>query len=372
MTQSYNLSQLANNLNTAGQLDATDGLVGAVPAANGGTGLATYAVGDLVYASGTTTLAKLSDVAIGNALISGGVGSQPGYGKIGLTTHVSGTLPVANGGTGLATLPLNNVILGNTTSTVQSVAPGATGNLLTSDGTTWASSAPQGAATGPSVQTFLASGTFTVPAGITKLMVTAFGGGGGGGGQGTTSSTTGGRGGVCGGGTASISGLIPGASITVTVGAGGAGGNSAGTGITGGNGGNTTFGTYVTAGGGGGGQGGQVGSVGVAGSLGTFTTTGTRLRKTTATTGADTLGGGGVGGTGQGGAGGSGISGGGGGGFTGLTIAAGISAGPGVDGFTSNSGTGVGGAGGGASGGIGSTNANGGGGGGAGGVIVEW
>jgi hypothetical protein len=40
-------------------------------------------------------------VAVGNALISGGVGSAPSYGKIGLATHVSGTLPVANGGTGV-------------------------------------------------------------------------------------------------------------------------------------------------------------------------------------------------------------------------------------------------------------------------------
>jgi hypothetical protein len=46
-------------------------------------------------------LAKLADVAVGNALISGGVGSAPSYGKIGLATHVSGTLPVANGGTGV-------------------------------------------------------------------------------------------------------------------------------------------------------------------------------------------------------------------------------------------------------------------------------
>jgi hypothetical protein len=38
MTQAFNLSQLANNLNSAGQLDATDGLVNAVPIANGGTG----------------------------------------------------------------------------------------------------------------------------------------------------------------------------------------------------------------------------------------------------------------------------------------------------------------------------------------------
>ena len=41
MTQAFNLSQLANNLNSSGQLDATDGLVNAVPVANGGTGAST-------------------------------------------------------------------------------------------------------------------------------------------------------------------------------------------------------------------------------------------------------------------------------------------------------------------------------------------
>lgn len=43
MTQAYNLSQLANNLNSSGQLDATDGLVNAVPVANGGTGASSVA-----------------------------------------------------------------------------------------------------------------------------------------------------------------------------------------------------------------------------------------------------------------------------------------------------------------------------------------
>lgn len=41
MTQAYNLSQLANNLTSAGLLDASDGLVNAVPIANGGTGATT-------------------------------------------------------------------------------------------------------------------------------------------------------------------------------------------------------------------------------------------------------------------------------------------------------------------------------------------
>jgi len=79
-------------------------LAGTLIAVNGGTGYASYAVGDLLYASTTTTLAKLPDVATGNALISGGVNAAPAWGKIGLTTHVSGILGVPNGGSGAATL----------------------------------------------------------------------------------------------------------------------------------------------------------------------------------------------------------------------------------------------------------------------------
>jgi hypothetical protein len=79
-------------------------LAGTLIAVNGGTGFGSYAVGDLLYANTTTTLAKLPDVATGNALISGGVGVAPAWGKIGLTTHVSGTLAVGNGGTGATTL----------------------------------------------------------------------------------------------------------------------------------------------------------------------------------------------------------------------------------------------------------------------------
>lgn len=75
-------------------------ITGILPSANGGTGQSSYAVGDLLYASGSAALSKLAGVAIGNALISGGVTTAPAWGKIGLTTHVSGLLPSANGGSG--------------------------------------------------------------------------------------------------------------------------------------------------------------------------------------------------------------------------------------------------------------------------------
>ena len=51
----------------------------------------------------------------------------------------SGTLAVDQGGTGAATLTANNVLLGNGTSAVAFVAPSTSGNVLTSNGTTWTS-----------------------------------------------------------------------------------------------------------------------------------------------------------------------------------------------------------------------------------------
>jgi hypothetical protein len=62
--------------------------------------------------------------------------------NVDLTSQITGTLPVANGGTGATTITANNVVLGNGTSAVQTVAPGTSGNILTSNGTTWQSTAP--------------------------------------------------------------------------------------------------------------------------------------------------------------------------------------------------------------------------------------
>jgi hypothetical protein len=51
---------------------------------------------------------------------------------------------VAQGGTGLATLTANNVLLGNGTSAPTFVAPSTSGNILTSNGSAWVSQAPAG------------------------------------------------------------------------------------------------------------------------------------------------------------------------------------------------------------------------------------
>jgi hypothetical protein len=109
-----------------------------VPATAGGTGQTSYAVGDLLYADTTTSLAKLADVATGNALISGGVSAAPSWGKIGLTTHVSGTLATGNGGTGLSSFTAGDTVYYAAGTVLSKLAIGAANTVMTSSG-----SAPQ-------------------------------------------------------------------------------------------------------------------------------------------------------------------------------------------------------------------------------------
>jgi hypothetical protein len=72
MTQAFNLAQLANNLNTTGQLDATDGLAGIVPVANGGSGRSTLTANNLLAGNGTGAVNLIAPGASGNALVSNG------------------------------------------------------------------------------------------------------------------------------------------------------------------------------------------------------------------------------------------------------------------------------------------------------------
>jgi len=82
--------------------------------------------------------------------------------KVNLATGVTGILPVTNGGTGATSLTAYGALVSNNTGTaVSTVAPGANGNVLTSDGTQWTSApATGGGLTQPQVMARISFGGF--------------------------------------------------------------------------------------------------------------------------------------------------------------------------------------------------------------------
>jgi hypothetical protein len=144
-------------------------------------------------------------------------------GQLDATTGLTGSVPVANGGTGAATYTANNVLLGNGTSAFQVVAPGTTGNVLTSNGTTWSSTAPAsgGGATGMNRNLVTTTGTtsWTVPTGISAFRVICVGGGCG---KNSYYQTPGAGGGMA---IRWYTGITPGTVASVTVGIAGTSGN---------------------------------------------------------------------------------------------------------------------------------------------------
>ena len=93
---------------------------------SGGTGLSSVSSGDMLYASGANTLAKLASANTTTSVLLSG-NTAPSWGKVALASAVSGILPVANGGTGQITA----------SDAINALVPSQTGNsgkYLTTNG----------------------------------------------------------------------------------------------------------------------------------------------------------------------------------------------------------------------------------------------
>jgi hypothetical protein len=80
-----------------------------------------------------------------------GVNTAGNQNTTGTAANVTGTVAVANGGTGRTSLTTGNVVLGAGTSAVNFVAPTTVGNVLTANGTTWVSAPPPASGGGVTV-----------------------------------------------------------------------------------------------------------------------------------------------------------------------------------------------------------------------------
>ena len=102
-----------------------------VPTTAGGTGLTSYAQGDLLYYnSGTTLTALPKNTSATRYLSNTGSNNNPAWAQIDLSNGVTGTLPTSNGGTGLTSFTANGVVYASSTSAL------TTGSGLTYNGTT--------------------------------------------------------------------------------------------------------------------------------------------------------------------------------------------------------------------------------------------
>lgn len=101
--------------------------------------------GNIIVGNGTTWVAE-SGATARTSLGLGSLATQNSNSVSITGGSVTGItdLTVADGGTGASSITANSVILGNGTSALSGnlVAPGTSGNILTSNGTTWTSTAP--------------------------------------------------------------------------------------------------------------------------------------------------------------------------------------------------------------------------------------
>lgn len=109
-----------------------------ISAANGGTGYSTYAVGDILYAQSSSALAKLARPASGSSVLTCASDGTPTW---------TATVSTTDGGTGIATYATGDILFGNSSTTLSVLArPGSAGTYIlscTSTGTpTWSSTAP--------------------------------------------------------------------------------------------------------------------------------------------------------------------------------------------------------------------------------------
>lgn len=160
------------NIDVTGQ---TISLTGTVAATNGGTGTATVTTGDLLYGSGTNTWGKLAAGTAYKSLVMNAGGTNVEWNAVALNQSgaVSGALPATNGGTGLNSYTLGDIIYSSASNTLSALAGNATTTkkFLTQTGTGSGSAAPAwGTISGSDVTSAVSSATNVAGGAANKIV----------------------------------------------------------------------------------------------------------------------------------------------------------------------------------------------------------
>lgn len=121
-----------------GKVVLTTDVTGTLPVTNGGTGLATVVQGDILYASAADTLSRLAKNTTATRYLSNtGASNNPAWSTVNLANGVSGILITDNGGTGLSSFAAGDIVASAGVSGTLSVIPitGSTNKVLRSTGT---------------------------------------------------------------------------------------------------------------------------------------------------------------------------------------------------------------------------------------------
>lgn len=95
---------IAGQVITRALINLTSHVTGVLDEMNGGTGQSTFTQGDLLYSDASNQLAKLAkNTSDARYLSNQGGSNNPAWAQVKLDTGVTGTLPIANGGTGQST-----------------------------------------------------------------------------------------------------------------------------------------------------------------------------------------------------------------------------------------------------------------------------
>lgn len=94
----------------------------------------------IILGNGGSDIKAMSSAGTSVTVLHGNAAGAPTFGAVSLTADVSGTLPYANGGTGATSFTNHGAVVAGATA-LSTVAPGTSGNVLTSNGTDWTSAA---------------------------------------------------------------------------------------------------------------------------------------------------------------------------------------------------------------------------------------